>query len=138
MIIAGDNLFNFALKPSYDIFRAKKTNVNVLYDVADKKVARDFGIVKIDKSNKFIAFVEKPQNPDSTLASMGIMYFPKATIAKMKQYVKEGNDPDKVGCFFEWLIRKDTVYAHIHKEKWFDIGTFEGLGKARAEFAPSS
>lgn len=138
LIIAGDNLFNFSLKPCHDFFIEKKSNVNALYDVRDKEEAKNLGIVSVDTAGKFLSFEEKPKNPKSTLASLGIMFFSRETIETIRAYVKEGNDPDMMGNFFTWFITKQPVYGHIYKKKWFDIGSFEALGKAREEFSEFS
>lgn len=134
LIIAGDNLFNFSLNPCYEFFMKKNQIVNALYDVLDKEEAKKLGIVKIDGDGRFLGFQEKPAQPESTLASIGVIFFPKNDVGMLKQYVNEGNNADKIGHFFEWLIKKQEVYGYVYKEKWFDIGSFESLGKARAEF----
>lgn len=134
LIIAGDNLFNFSLKPSYKFFLKKKASVNALFDIRTKEKAKKLGVVKLDQDMKFAAFEEKPQSPSSTLVSLGIMYFPTVIIPKLKQYIDEKNNPDKVGHFFEWLIKHEPVYGYTYKKKWFDIGSFEALGQAREEF----
>ncbi len=134
LIIAGDNLFNFSLKDSYDEFRNKNKVINALYDAKSVEVAKQQGIAIIDKNNKFIGFYEKPKNPKSTLISLGIYFFPKKEMRFLKEYAESGNDMDKMGYFMTWLLDKTEVYGHTYYEKWFDIGWPESLEQARREF----
>lgn len=136
LVVSGDNLFNFSLKGMLADFRAKRANLIALYDVSDREEAKKMGVVQADKSMRVRAFQEKPAEPKSTLCSCGIYFYPAKTIARISEYLAEGNDPDKMGNFIEWLIGKDVVYGHIFLEKWFDIGSFESLGRAREEFKP--
>ncbi|MFH1225434.1 MAG: nucleotidyltransferase family protein [Candidatus Diapherotrites archaeon] len=136
LVVSGDNLFNFPLNGMLADFRAKRANLIALYDVSDTDEAKKMGVVQVDKSMRVKAFHEKPEEPKSTLCSCGIYFYPAKTIARISEYISEGNDPDKMGNFLEWLITREAVYGHIFLEKWFDIGSFESLGRAREEFKP--
>jgi len=131
LIIAGDNLFEFSLKEIINIFKEKKASVIALYDVKDKNLAKEYGIVDVDKNNKIIGFEEKPAEPKSTLASTGIYLYPKKTARRIAEYIKEENSPDKTGSFLAWLYNKEDVYCYISKKRWHDIGSFEQLEEAK-------
>ena len=134
MIIAGDNLFEFSLSKLINIFKEKNKSVIALYDVKDKKLAKEYGIVGIDKNNKLIGFEEKPAEPRSTLASTGVYLYPQNIVKLISQYIKEGNSPDKTGSFLVWLYKKRDVYCYTSKKRWYDIGSFEQLEEARKEY----
>lgn len=88
----------------------------------------------VDDEDKITEFVEKPANPSSTLASSGIYYYPKSIVPQIKQYLEEGNNPDSPGNFPARLLQRDTLYAHIYSEAWYDVGTFENLASAKEYF----
>ncbi|MEM0360275.1 MAG: nucleotidyltransferase family protein [Candidatus Diapherotrites archaeon] len=132
--ISSDNLFDFGLENAFNFFKQKKAPVIGLYDVKDKFLARHYGIVSIDPENKLTAFQEKPEHPASTLASIGVYFYTAQTIKLFENYFKEGHSRDAPGNFIEWLYKKTPVYGFTFKGKWFDIGSFEQLDKARAEF----
>jgi len=134
LIISSDNLFNFSLLPMHGMFVEKNENVIALYDVVNAEEAKKMGVVETGENNKVTAFEEKPKNPKSTLCSCGIYMFRADSLPMFKKYVDEGNDADRMGNFLEWLIKWDEIYAHTFRKKWFDIGSFESLGKAREEF----
>lgn len=133
-VIAGDNLFNFSLRPIYKFFREKNAIVNGLYDAKSLKVAQEQGNASIDEDKKMISFEEKPEKPKSTYISMGIYLFPKEKVKLYSQYLNEGNNADKMGYFMIWLLGKEEVYGYVYGEKWFDIGWLEALEQTRNEF----
>lgn len=134
LVIAGDNLFNFSLKPIYDFYKEKNSFVNGLYDAKSLKVAQEQGNASIDENGKMISFEEKPEKPKSTYISLGIYFYPKEKVKLYSQYLKEGNNPDKMGYFMIWLLDKEEIYGYVYEEKWFDIGWIEALERARKEF----
>lgn len=134
LIIAGDNLFNFSLRPLHKYFKTNQTNINALYDVKSKEDASQLGVATIDHNNKVIKFQEKPKEPETTLISMGIYLFPKQNVSMISKYLDEGNKPDKMGYFMEWLLANNEIYSHVYEEKWFDIGWLESLEQARRDF----
>ncbi len=129
IVVAGDNLFELALSDVYTFFKKRKSNVIVLHDVKDIKLAKHYGIVEV-QDNLVVNFEEKPLSPKSTLASTGIYLFPKKTIELIKKYIAQGNSPDKTGSFIEWLHKRDKVLAYITEKIWYDIGSIEQLKKA--------
>jgi len=130
LVIAGDNLFDFSLKEVFDLFEKKKKTVVALYDVKDRELAKQYGIVSIDKTNKMTYFVEKPVDPPSTLSSTGVYFYPKVVIKFLLGYGKHGENTDKAGNFLEWLYKKEDVYCYVSSKKWFDIGSKEQLNEA--------
>lgn len=135
LVVAGDNLFEFSLLDVYSLYEEKKADVLALYDVGDKELACQYGIVEVDEEGRVKEFVEKPKEPPSTLASTGVYIFCKETLSLMKEYVKEGNNPDKTGHFIQWLYKRRPIYCYISKERWFDIGSFSQLEEARSYFS---
>jgi len=138
MIINGDNLFQFSLKGMNETFKQKNNHVISLYDVKTMDEAKKFGIVSVDSDNKVIEFKEKPEQPKSTLASIGIYFYTKDIRNLMNQYLKEGGNADRTGDLVEWLHKKEHVYGHVFddpSEKWFDIGSFESLDAANKEYS---
>lgn len=133
MVVAGDNMFDFDLEKLMDLFEVKKAPVFALFDVEDFKLAEKYGIVKLDTEGKVTGFEEKPENPKSTLASTAIYIFPKETLSLIQEYLDSGGSPDQPGKFLIWLYMKQDVYGLVYSGKWFDIGSFEELDKAREE-----
>lgn len=134
MIIAGDNLFNFSLSHVYNKLMERRVNLNALYDIKSKDDASKLGVATIDGKGKIIEFQEKPEEPNSTLISMGIYLFPKENLHMISKYLDDGNNPDKMGYFMEWLLKNDELHSHVHEEEWFDIGYHSALERARKNY----
>lgn len=134
IVVAGDNLFELNLSDVENFFRKRKSNVIVLHDVKSTELARQYGIVEIDKNSLVVNFEEKPLSPKSTLASTGIYLFPKKTIELINKYIGQGNNPDKTGSFIEWLHKREAVHSYVTDKKWYDIGSFEQLEKANRHY----
>ena len=132
--ISSDNLFDFGLEKAFEAFSLKKSPLIGLYDVRDRYLARHYGIVAVDAENRVTAFQEKPEKPASTLASIGVYFYPREHVPLLAKFLKTGHAKDAPGYFIEWLHRETDIYGHVFRGKWFDIGSFEQLDKAREDF----
>ena len=134
MVVAGDNLFEFDMNDFLG-FARKKGGISIaVHDIGSLGLAKNFGVVKIDKDNKVVDFEEKPEKPKSTLISTGIYYFPKDKVAFINEYVKMQNKLDAPGHYIGWLSKRDEVYGFAFPEDWYDIGTMESYRKADEEY----
>lgn len=135
IVIAGDNLFEYSLKKMYDYAIQKNSDVIACFEAPSVEyVANTFGVIELDKNNKLVGFEEKPKEPKTRIAATACYYFKHDTLKLIEKYIKEGNNTDNTGDFIKYLISKVPVHGFVFREKWFDIGTFEALGKARDEF----
>jgi len=130
LILAGDNIFEFNLDELVTQFNQNKKNILAVYDVKDLELAKLYGIVERDHNKVIINFVEKPTKPTSTLAATCIYLFPKDSVKRIKQYLDEGNNPDRPGDYIAWLHKKEDVIAYSFSGKWFDIGDQSQLKEA--------
>jgi len=130
IIIAGDNLFEFDLRDLINYYREKKENVISLYNINSFKKAKNYGVVIIDKNKQIINFIEKPKNPLSTLVSTACYILSKDGTRSILAYLGEGGNPDDLGFFIKWLIKKDRVFGFVFSGRWFDIGSIESLKEA--------
>jgi len=95
------------------------------------------GIPTLNADGKITHLVEKPENPQSTLSSIGIYIFHKEVIWLLKQYIDEGHPLDKVGEFMEWLCQQIDLYTHKYEDPddvWIDIGSPSQLELAKSTF----
>lgn len=135
IIIGGDNIFNFNMKEVIHFFNKKKSSVIVVYDVEDLEKAKLYGIVELDKDNKIIQFIEKPNSPKSTLAATACYLLKSCDVKNILNYINEDNPKDAMGNFISWLITKTDVYSFVHKGIWFDIGSIESYEEACKYFS---
>jgi len=130
VVVGGDNIFNFQMLEFMEFFHTKEANIVALYDLKSTIEAKLYGVVAIDKNNKIIDFQEKPELPKSTLISTACYAFTRVGVKNIIRYLKDGNDPDKIGHFIEWLYKNDDVFGFVFEGFWFDIGSFESYDNA--------
>ena len=130
MIIGGDNLFEFDLRDLINYYREKKGNVVALYDLKSIQEARNYGVAKVDEEMKIIDFVEKPENPPSTLVSTACYVLSQEGVRGILTYLNAGENPDAMGFFIKWLIKKERVFGFVFSGNWFDIGSLGSLKEA--------
>ena len=134
MVVAGDNLFEFDMNDFLKFARDKGGISIAVHDIGSLELAKNFGVVKVDEDSRVVDFDEKPANPQSTLISTGIYYFPKDKVAFINEYVKMQNKLDAPGHYIGWLSKRDKVYGFAFPEDWYDIGTMESYKKADEEY----
>ena len=129
VVIAGDNFFDFKLKSIFDKFYRINQDVIGLYDVKYKEEAKRFGVVKTDKNGRVINLTEKPENPSSTLISMGLYVFKKDSKELIDEYVKSSKNVDHLGSLISWMLNKTSIYSQVYSGMWVDIGVIESYRK---------
>jgi glucose-1-phosphate thymidylyltransferase len=134
LVVGGDNLFDFEMPELINDFLAREANIVALYDLGSLENAGLYGVVETSEERKIIGFEEKPENPNSALVSTACYVFTRQGVKNILRYLDEGNDPDKIGHFIEWLYKNDDVFGFVFKGKWFDIGSFESYDEANEYF----
>lgn len=134
MIIGGDNLFEFHPSEAVKAFQKEGKDLVAVYDVGTKERAKLYGIVDIDENNIIKRFLEKPEDPPSTLAATALYIFRSGTVGLVLKYLEEGGKPDALGHFITYLVDEHQVYAWEFEGIWFDIGSLEVYREADSYF----
>jgi glucose-1-phosphate thymidylyltransferase len=135
IVLAGDNMFDWGMKDFAD-FAKEKPGVFAVgaYDIGDKKKANIYGVVEVDANGDMTNFLEKPQDPPTSLIATGIYYFPQDKLNVIGQFLKMGNEQDAPGHLIQWLSKGQEVRCYIFKGVWYDIGDLESYRKANLAF----
>ncbi|MCI8634566.1 MAG: glucose-1-phosphate adenylyltransferase [Eubacterium sp.] len=136
IILSGDQI----CKQDYSDFLKFHKEKNAEFSVAVMEVPWDeasrFGLMVTDENDKITEFQEKPENPKSNLASMGIYIF---NWDILKKYLEEDEkDPDSENDFgnniIPNLLRDErNMYAYHFSGYWKDVGTISSLWEANME-----
>jgi glucose-1-phosphate thymidylyltransferase len=149
LAIAGDNLFDFSLADYESYWRAKGGSCVAVHDVGDRELAKKYGIVDVDQDDRVTNFVEKPENPPTTLCATATYLYTREHVRLVGTYLAEGNPSDQPGNYIAWLHRRMPVYAYRFDGEWYDIGDRDQLLEAdnrmrrrhglpeRADYSPS-
>ncbi|MBR5528432.1 MAG: glucose-1-phosphate adenylyltransferase [Clostridia bacterium] len=136
LILSGDHIYQM----QYDAMLAfhKQNGADCTIAVIDVPIeeASRFGIMSADENNKIFKFSEKPKNPDSTLASMGIYIFNRD---KLEKYLEaDENDAQSSNDFGKNIIPAmlaagEKMYAYPFSGYWKDVGTIDSLWEANMD-----
>jgi glucose-1-phosphate thymidylyltransferase len=135
VVVAGDNLFSHDLRDFGAYCREKNTPVLGVRDVGDLELVKRYSVVEVDQNSRITLFEEKPKQPTSTLSGIALYYYPRTTLPLIRQYVREGNNPDQPGRLIEWLYPRVAVHVWTVPGTWYDIGSTETLEEANRKFA---
>ena len=134
LVLAGDNLFLDELNGLTQFFKDKDSPVVALYYARDLNEARKGATAVLDEEGRIVEFVEKPENPKTTLLGACLYAFPPRIAVRLKEYIDRGLPQDEPGRFLEWLHRVEPVYGYMLKDYLWDIGTLESYRDAERYF----
>ena len=135
LVIAGDNLFDFDLKHFIQMSQKRRPFASIaIYDVKDRELAKRYGLVTTDKEGKVAEFLEKPENPPTTLASCGLYWLPAEKRVFLDRYLAGGHNADQPGHYMRWLAETDSLFAVPLMGHWYDIGDLTSYQEADTLF----
>ena len=136
VILSGDHIY----KMNYDKMLEAHKAANAACTIAVLEVPWDeaprFGIMAVDGEDNITEFQEKPKQPKSNLASMGIYIF---TWQKLRQaLIEDEADPNSSNDFGKNIIPKflaagEKMIAYRFDGYWKDVGTLESLWDANMD-----
>lgn len=136
LILSGDHIYkmNYAKMLQYHKECGADATIAVI-EVPMKEASR-FGIMNTDESGRIVEFQEKPAEPKSNLASMGIYIFDWKLLRKM--LTSDMKNPDSSHDFGKDIIptllkEGKNLYAYKFKGYWKDVGTIDSLWEANMD-----
>lgn len=136
LILSGDHIY----KMDYSKMLAQhiETDADITIAVIDVPMteASRFGIMSYDKNFRIFDFAEKPKEPKSNHASMGVYLFKKDVLVRM--LTEDDADPDSEKDFGKNIIPKMLaesmrVFAYQFEGYWKDVGTLKSLWEANMD-----
>ena len=136
LILSGDHIYkmNYAKMLDYHIKSNADATIAVI-EVPMKEASR-FGIMNADEDGRIVEFEEKPEQPKSNLASMGIYIFNWKLLRKMLQAdMKDANSSHDFGkdIIPQMLADEKRLFAYKFKGYWKDVGTIDSLWEANMD-----
>ncbi len=136
LVLSGDHIYkmDYSLMINYHKEKEADCTISVI-DVPIKEASR-FGILNADSDGKIVDFEEKPKNPKSTKASMGIYVF---NWKMLKTYLSlDNNNPNSSKDFGKDVIplmlnSNKKIYSYEFKGYWKDVGTIDSLWEANMD-----
>lgn len=141
LILSGDHIYKTLYNDMIDLHEEAKADATISVIEVDPAEASRFGIMAVDKNDRITEFQEKPKQPKSNLASMGVYVF---TWKVLRKYlVEDAKDPKSEHDFGNNIIPKMLndglkLQAYRFKGYWRDVGTLASLHQANMDIALGS
>ena len=137
LILSGDHIYKMDYAAMLEDHIKNKASLTVGVIPVPMKEASRFGIMNTDQNSRIIEFEEKPAQPKSNLASMGIYIFNWETL---RRYLVEDQAKNREMEDFgknvipAYLSNAENCFAYSFEGYWKDVGTIESLWEANMEF----
>ena len=134
LILSGDHIYKMDYEVMLDYHKENKADVTIAAMPVPIEEASRFGIVITDEDGKITEFQEKPPEPKSNLASMGIYIFSWPVLKEALVALK--HEP---GCDFGKHIipycheKGERLFAYEYNGYWKDVGTLGSYWEANME-----
>lgn len=136
VILSGDHIYKQDYSQMLEFHKQKGAACTIAVMTVPWEEASRFGIMTADEDDTITRFQEKPKNPESNLASMGIYIF---TWSKLREYLcADEADPNSENDFGKNIIPNmlnagEKMSAYHFEGYWKDVGTIESLWEANMD-----
>ena len=135
LVLSGDHIYKMDYSKMLDFHKENNADVTIAVLEVPIKEASRFGIMNTDDTDKIVEFEEKPENPKSNLASMGIYIFNYKVLREVLLKDHEVHEDSDYGKhIIPMLIEQGKrLYAHKFRGYWKDVGTIESYWQTNME-----
>ncbi len=136
LILSGDHIYKMDYDAMLQHHIAHKADATIAVRQVPWNEASRFGLMNTDAEGNIIEFEEKPKNPKSNNASMGVYVF---TWEKLRKYLIEDEADEKSSNDFgkniipAMLRDNQRLSAYNFNDYWKDVGTIESLWEANMD-----
>lgn len=136
VILSGDHIYKMNYAKMVDFHKKNNADCTIAVLEVPWDEASRFGILATRDNDEIYEFAEKPKEPKSNKASMGVYVF---SWKKLKQYlIQDENAPDSANDFGKNIIPAmldagERMFAFPFKGYWKDVGTIDSLWEANLD-----
>lgn len=126
-VVLGDNIIETNIQQAVESFKKQRAGAKIiLKEVED---ADRFGVAEI-RDNRVIGIEEKPRNPKSNYAVIGIYLYDSTVFQKIRRLKPSGRGELEITDVNNFYIEEGALSYEILDGWWTDAGTFESLLRA--------
>ena len=135
-VLSGDHIYKMDYSKMLDYHKEKDAACTIAMLEVPWEEAPRFGLMLVDDDNRITEFEEKPKNPRSNKASMGVYIF---TWSKLREYlIADEPDPNSSNNIDKNVIPAmhaagERMYAYLFDGYWKDVGTIDSLWEANLD-----
>ncbi len=135
-VLSGDHIYKMDYNKMLKYHKEKDAACTIAMLEVPWEEASRFGLMFVNDDGSISEFEEKPKNPKSNKASMGVYIF---TWSKLRQYlIDDENNPDSGNDFGHDVIptmhsNGERMFAYQFDGYWKDVGTIDSLWEANLD-----
>ena len=135
-VLSGDHIYKMDYNKMLDYHKKNNAACTIAMLEVPWEEASRFGLMILNDDNSISEFEEKPKNPRSNKASMGVYIF---TWEKLRKYlIDDENNPDSSNDFGKDVIPAmhragERMFAYLFDGYWKDVGTIDSLWEANLD-----
>jgi glucose-1-phosphate adenylyltransferase len=133
LILSGDHIYTMHYEEMIIYHRRERADITIGVTEVPWNETNRFGIVALDNHNRVVAFEEKPSQPKSNLASMGIYVFNPDILFQVLEDAHQHGLQDFGSQVIPQAISKYTVCSFLYRGYWRDVGTIEAYWQANMD-----
>ena len=136
LILSGDHIYKMDYSKMLNYHKSKNATATISVLEVSMEEASRFGIMNTDENLQVYEFEEKPKEPKSNKASMGVYIF---TWDKLKEHLNIDEMNEKSSNDFgndiipSMINAGEKVYAYPFEGYWKDVGTINSLWEANMD-----
>ena len=133
LILSGDHIYKMDYSKLIEQHKQTGADLTIAAKIVPMEEASRFGILEADSTLRINKFVEKPKNPQSNKASMGIYVFSTQALIDAIEAHPEIDDLDFGMHIIPEMINTKKVYCYEYYDYWKDVGTYDSYVEANLE-----
>lgn len=136
LILSGDHIYTMNYDAMVDFHEANQADVTIATIEVPISEASRFGILGFDASYRVTSFVEKPTNPPSNRANMGVYLFNLKVLdlALWEDHLRNDSSHDFGKNILPHLVSEGKrVFAYPYDGYWVDVGTVNSYWQAHMD-----
>jgi glucose-1-phosphate thymidylyltransferase len=121
VMFLGDNVIQGGISPLIAQFAESEYNSQIVLTRVDQPEL--YGVAELDKDHRIVRLVEKPKEPPSDLALVGIYMFDHHIFEAVNAIPPSWRGELEITDAIQWLVEHNyLVYPYVHRGWWIDTG----------------
>lgn len=121
VMFLGDNVIQGGISPLIAQFASSDYNAQIVLTRVEQP--EQYGVAQLDNQDRIVRLVEKPKDPPSDLALVGIYMFDPHIFEAVKAIKPSWRGELEITDAIQWLVdQKYQVYPYVHRGWWIDTG----------------
>ncbi|GAB4541685.1 MAG: glucose-1-phosphate thymidylyltransferase [Anaerolineae bacterium] len=121
VMFLGDNVIQGGISPLIAQFAESSYHCQIVLTRVD--VPEQYGVAELDDQGRIVRLVEKPKEPPSDLALVGIYMFDHHIFEAVNNITPSWRGELEITDAIQWLVENNySVYPYIHRGWWIDTG----------------